>query len=508
MASERIIVIGAGAGGLACAVSLASRGLDVLVLEGASLPGGKIRTASVAGSDIDAGPTVFTMRWVFDELFAEGGTNLGDALALTPLGTLARHAWSETERLDLPADRAAAVDAIGRFAGVSEARGFEAFCAHARDVHDTLRDTFMNADRPSAPELVRRAGVAGLLRAGPFSTMWTTLGRFFRDERLRQLFGRYATYCGASPFRAPATLALVAHVEQEGVWSVDGGMVRLAQAMADLATRRGAQLRFDTPVHEILFEGSGVRGVQLANGEIIEGGKVVVNADSSALGCGLFGAVVARACGVSIARERSLSAVTFATVATATGFPLSRHNVFFSRDYAREFDDIFDKRMLPHEPTVYVCAQDRGCGNEDPTGPERLLVLVNAPPTGDVHSFPDTEIAACAQRTWAQLARCGLHLTQSAPASVSTPATFHTRFPATGGSLYGPATHGAMATFARPGARTKIPGLYLAGGSVHPGPGVPMAVLSGRIAARNILSDLASTKRFRPAAMPGGISMR
>ena len=501
-------MVGAGAGGLACAISLAARGENVLVLEGASHPGGKVRTASVAGLAIDAGPTVFTMRWVFDELFAEAGASLDDALALTPLKTLARHAWSETERLDLPADRAAAIDAIGRFAGASEARGFEAFCAHARDVHDTLRDTFMNADKPSAPELVRRAGVAGLLRAGPFSTMWTTLGRYFRDERLRQLFGRYATYCGASPFRAPATLSLVAHVEQEGVWSVDGGMVRLAQAMADCATRCGAQLRYDASVQEILVEGSGVRGVRLTDGEIIEGSQVVINADASALGRGLFGADVARASGIATARERSLSAVTFATVATATGFPLSRHNVFFSRDYAREFDDIFDKKMLPHEPTVYVCAQDRDSDDAVPAGPERLLVLVNAPPTGDIHSFPDTEIAACAQRTWAQLGRCGLQLTQTAPASVSTPATFHTRFPATGGALYGPATHGAMATFARPGARTKIAGLYLAGGSVHPGPGVPMAVLSGRIAARNILSDLASTKRFRPAAMPGGILMR
>ena len=509
MPGDRVIIIGAGAGGLACAIALAARGLDVTILEAASVPGGKIRTASVGEAAIDAGPTVFTMRWVFEELFTEAGVDLADRLTLAPLGILARHAWDADGHLDLHADCDAAADAIGAFAGASEARGFRAFCTHARDVHDTLRDTFMTADRPSAPELMLRAGIGGLLRAGPFSDMWTALGRFFRDPRLRQLFGRYATYCGSSPFRAPATLMLVAHVEQEGVWSVEGGMVRLAQAMADLATEKGAHIRYEAPVHEILLDRQRVRGVRLASGEVIESDYVVVNADADALSTGLFGQEAAKFSGVARTRERSLSAVTYAALARTSGFPLSRHNVFFSRDYAREFDDILTRKQLPSEPTVYVCAQDRD-DEARPTGngPERLLLLVNAPAIGDMHPFDDAEIAACAERTFAKLRDCGLTIEQTMPASVSTPRTFGTRFPATGGALYGPATHGAMATFARSGARTKVPGLYLAGGSVHPGPGVPMAALSGRIAARNILADHASTRRFRPAAMPGGMSTR
>ncbi len=509
MASERVIIIGAGAGGLACAIALAAKGCAVTLLEAASLPGGKIRTAAVGDAAIDAGPTVFTMRWVFDELFAETSARVDDRLTLTPLNILARHAWNANERLDLHADREAAADAIGAFAGASEARGFRAFCTHAQDIHDTLRDTFMTADRPSAPELVFRAGVAGLMRAGPFSDMWTALGRFFRDARLRQLFGRYATYCGSSPFRAPATLMLVAHVEQEGVWSVEGGMVRLAQVMADLATEAGAELRYDAPVHEILADRQRVRGVRLSDGTIIEGDCVVVNADADALPTGQFGPAAAKSSGVARTRERSLSAVTFAAQATTSGFALSRHNVFFSRDYATEFDEILVRKTLSSDPTVYVCAQDRD--NEarlTHDGPERLLLLVNAPAIGDTHPFDDAEIAACAQRIFGKLRECGLTIEQTMPATVSTPRTFGNRFPATGGALYGAATHGAMATFARPGARTKVPGLYLAGGSVHPGPGVPMAVLSGRIAARNILADLASMRRSRPVAMPGGMSTR
>lgn len=225
MTDKRVIVIGAGIGGLAAALTLAAAGLDVTVLERADRVGGKMRSVPVGGSAIEAGPTVFTMRWVFDELFEEAGTSLEAEIGLRPASLLARHAWSGRERLDLFADVATSADAIAAFAGPREAEGYRRFCARAAEVYRTLEGPFIRADRPSPVDLAQRVGLAGigsLWRIQPFATLWSALGEYFRDPRLRQLFGRYATYCGASPFEAPATLMLVAHVEQVGVWTVEG----------------------------------------------------------------------------------------------------------------------------------------------------------------------------------------------------------------------------------------------------------------------------------------------
>jgi 1-hydroxycarotenoid 3,4-desaturase len=512
MRTDRVVVIGAGVGGLAAALVLAARGLSVVVVERAAAPGGKMREAQVGSARLDAGPTVFTMRWVFEELFAAVGAELAEHLTLRPVETLARHAWSDRERLDLFADLDRSTDAIGSFAGADEARRFREFSARAARIYATLERPFIRAPEPSPQSLVSAVGLhrlGDLWRIAPFATLWSALGEHFRDARLRQLFGRYATYCGASPFLAPATLMLVAHVEREGVWLVDGGMHRIATTLAALAAARGAQFRYQAEAVDIEVSGGRVAGVRLATGERVEAQAVVFNGDVAALASGLVGRGIARVAPSLPASTRSLSAVTWALVARAEGFPLVRHNVFFSGDYAAEFEDVFEHGQLPRAPTVYVCAQDRDdAGGRAPAGPERLLCLVNAPPTGDLRRFDTLEIEQCAIRTFDQLARCGLHVHRRPEATVpTTPGDFEHLFPATGGALYGRASHGWRASFQRPGVRTRLPGLYLAGGSVHPGPGVPMAALSGRAAAACLIEDLVSRRRLRPAVTRGGTSM-
>ncbi len=509
--ARRVVVIGGGVGGLVAALELACAGLDVTLLERAATPGGKLREVAVAGRRLDAGPTVFTMRWVFESIFADAGAALSDHLSLRPASVLARHAWTADQRLDLFADLEQSADAIGHFAGAAEARGFRAFSAEAQRIYATLEKPFIRGARPSMGSLVRDAGAVALWGIRPFDTLWKALSQHFADPRLRQLFGRYATYCGSSPFLAPATLMLVAHVERDGVWLVDGGMHRIAQALAGLAAARGATLRYGAEAAEVLLERGRVAGVRLADGERVAAEAVVVNADAGAVAAGLLGGAVHGAAPAVAARDRSLSAVTWATVARSEGFPLSRHTVFFSGDYAAEFRDLAAGR-LPREPTVYVCAQDRGDDDTLLSGPERLLCLVNAPSSGDARPLTPTEIEQCADRSFRLLARCGLTLMPEAT-EVTTPEGFHQLFPGTGGALYGPAVHGATATFKRPGARTRVLGLYLAGGSTHPGAGVPMAALSGRLAAASLLADLektawTSTARSPAAATPGGMSMR
>jgi len=506
LSRPRVIVVGAGIGGLTAAIGLATRGCDVTLLEREAAPGGKMRQLTVDGRAIDAGPTVFTMRWVFEQVFAEAGARLDEHVRLSPASILARHAWSADQRLDLFADIDRSEAAIAAFAGPAEARGFRAFCRAASRAYATLEGPFIKSALPSMLGLAAAVGnPVNLLSIRPFATLWSELGNHMRDPRLRQLFGRYATYCGSSPFLAPATLMLVADVEQQGVWFIDGGMHALARALADLATARGVDLRYGAEVAEITASNR-ISGVRLASGETLAADAVVVNADPQAVATGRLGRDISRAIPRRDHAERSLSALTWTGLARATGFPLQHHTVFFSSDYKAEFDQLA-RGSVPTEPTVYVCAQDRDDRECEPDGLERLLILINAPPTGDTHAFTETEIDKCRQRAFRLMQRCGLTLTEITLKATS-PTAFDRLFPGTGGALYGPAVHGSTASFKRPGSRTAIKGLYLAGGATHPGAGVPMAALSGRLAASALMADLASTPPSRATAMSGGMSTR
>jgi 1-hydroxycarotenoid 3,4-desaturase len=486
-----VIVVGAGMGGLAAAIDLARRGASVTVLERANAPGGKMRRVMVANTGIDGGPTVFTMRWVFDGLLRDAGTRLEDELQLASADILARHAWRAGGRLDLHADIDRSAAAIAQFAGPAEADGYRRFCARSRQIYQTLARPFIDGQRPSPLELTRRVGwtrLDRLLALRPWQSMWPALGEFFRDPRLQQLFGRYATYCGSSPLSAPATLMLVAHVEQDGVWLVRGGMHEVAQALARIAVERGADIRYGVHVREITTTHGRATGVVLESGEHHTADAVVFNGDCGALAAGHLGESVRGAVPVVKPAARSLSAITWCVHARTQGFPLVHHNVFFAEDYAQEFRAVFDRRTITEAPTVYVCAQDRGAEDQI-DGPERLLVLVNAPADGDHAPMHPSQLREVQSRTGELLRRCGLVIDDLERGVVTDPRGFNELFPATGGALYGRATHGPFATFARPGSRSRVRGLYLAGGSVHPGPGVPMATLSGRRAADSVAED-------------------
>lgn len=512
MNARRVIVIGAGAGGLAAACDLARQGVEVTLLERARVTGGKIHQHEVGPVRIDAGPTVLTMRWVFDQLLADCGERFEDGtLTLRPLPVIARHAWSAGEQLDLHANPEASADAIGKLAGAAEAARFLAFCDETRKLYHTLEHAYIRAERPTLASMSQDLGARGLALLaglGPFASLWRSLSRHFHDPRLRQLFARYATYCGGSPWEAPATLALIAYVELRGVWAADGGMQAVAKRIERTARRLGVDLRLGCGVRSIDVSAGRASGVTLDDGTPITADAVVFNGDAQALAGGLLGAAVRPAVRSDGLSPRSLSALTFAIHGVADGFDLSYHNVFFQPDYATEFDDIFRQGRLPRQPTLYLCAQDRTGVETMPSGqPERLFCLINAPARGDQSAPAAEEIEQCRAAAFSHLQRCGLTIRAASEAQVcTTPQRFHQRFPASGGALYGMAPHGWMSSFRRPSAATAIPGLFLAGGSAHPGAGVPMATLSGRLAAATLMAHLDSTRRSARVRISGGMS--
>ncbi|MEQ5788923.1 phytoene desaturase [Erythrobacter sp. NFXS35] len=511
--SARVVVIGAGIGGLVSAALLAARGCDVTVFEKEGWVGGKARRVAVDGAEIDGGPTVFTYRAVFDEVFAACGTRLEDHVTIARAEVIARHAWDDSGTLDLHADPERSAAAVAEFSGAEAARGYRSFTAEAARIFDVLEDPFLRGDKASTPLpmmwRIRPWKLGDMLAMRPFDRMWDALGSHFKDQRLRQLFGRYATYCGSSPFAAPATLMLIADVEARGVWLIEGGIHALATAIASVAAQQGARVRTNAPVAEVLTANGRASGVRLVSGEVISADIVICNGDPGALAAGRLGAAATRAVPAIPPAKRSLSALVWYAHTRTEEFDLNHHNVFFSPDYAREFREIAAGNP-PSDPTVYVCAMDRGASEHaaKPEGRERLQIIVNAPANGDTHAYSPEERERCTQAMMATLRRCGLTLEEPLPHQLMTPQDWEHLFPATGGALYGRASHGWAASFQRQGPTTKLPGLYCTGGATHPAAGVPMAALSGQLAARVIGRDLASTRTSLRAATPGGMSTR
>ena len=498
--SPKIVVIGAGIGALAAALRLSDQGCDVTVLEIHSAPGGKMRTLPSDAGPVDAGPTVLTMKPVFEALFRDVGENLEDHLTLQPLNTLARHYWDDGAVLDLDTDPAKSLTNVTAAFGPKAGQEFEAFSARAKRLFDAFDTPMMRTAEPNPLAVTKTVLQQPSLvpDMAPHLTLAALLKRSFSDPWLAQLFGRYATYVGGSPYASPAILSLIWQAEAQGVWSVSGGMHTVAQTIATLAQSRGATFQYGTTATRITRQGGRINGVQTDQGHV-PADFVLFNGDPRALATGLLGDNAKTAVDQSHTEPRSLSALVHAFAAMPSGVELAHHTVFFGHDPKAEFQALA-KGEVPTDATLYLCAQDHG--QVAPDALQRFEIIMNAPP---VLRDPIKEKPSCQTQVFNRFRDFGLTFSPTpTEATLTTPQEFDTLFPASLGSLYGRSPHGMMAAFKRPTARTKVPGLYLCGGGAHPGAGVPMATLSGQHAAAAIMTDLASISMSHPTAMPGG----
>ncbi|MEX2291926.1 MAG: phytoene desaturase family protein [Mycobacteriales bacterium] len=489
---SRVLVIGAGVGGLAAAARLAALGHDVTVCETAQSVGGKLGLVEHAVPGLgdfrfDTGPSLVTLPQVFRDLFEQTG-GWPDGLSLEPLDPVARYRFADGTLLDATSDLEEFCDRLDTALLPGSGEDWRGFTARAQRVWEASRTPFLES------ALDGRRSLAGLAVRQPRDLAAILPGRslrslgrrHLRDPRLRTFLDRYATYTGSDPRRAPAALAAVPYVEQAyGGWYVPGGLYRLGQAMAERAVERGARLRLGSQVVRVEVEGGRACGVRLADGERLAGDVVVANADAAHV----YGTLVeAPAAARRLARATpSLSGFVLLLAVEGRTPGLAHHNVLFPADYDAEFDAVFGGPAQPvPDPTLYISAPDDPALR--PEGCEAWFVLVNAPRHGTGRGAVDWRepglAATYRERLLDLLGERGLPVRDRVRWShLLSPADLEDRTGSVGGAIYGTSSNGATAAFLRPANRSPVPGLFLVGGSSHPGGGLPLVALSAQIVA-------------------------
>jgi phytoene desaturase len=500
MQSDRpVIIIGAGIGGLSAAIRLAAAGVRVLVYEKNAIPGGKMGQITQDGFRWDTGPSVITMRHVFEDLFKEAGVRLEDYLSLLPVDPLTRYFYPDGVVLDASSDLTTMLAQIERL-DPRDVEGYLAYLAYAARIHRVTGPVFIY-DEPPRPQSFLRVPVSEWLSADPFRTMDQSIRRFVRSPHLRQLLGRFATYVGGSPYLAPATLNVIAHVELSGgVWYPRGGIYAIAQSMVRLAEELGVTILTGCPVRAIRIESNRVVGVELTDGHFEPAAAVVANVDVATVYDQLLpnGDSVNRTLATLRKSEPSCSGfVLLWGVRTAEGDraqakrSLIHHNIFFSADYPHEFRQIFNDGIPPDDPTIYVAVTSKTDPDHAPRGYENWFVLVNAPALSDSYDW-QAQASHYRRKVLDKLAGFGHDLSDRIVAErMITPVDLARMTGSWRGALYGASANSKWTAFRRPHNRSAdFRGLYFAGGTTHPGGGVPMVTLSGSVAARLLLQDL------------------
>jgi phytoene desaturase len=490
--SNSVIIIGAGLGGLAAAIRLATQGARVTVLEKNCSLGGKVNIHRAAGYSFDTGASLLTMRHVLAELFSSAHRSLDDYLELVPLEPLCRYHWPDGTTLDASTDAFKTEREIARIASPEDVAGFRAFLLDAQRKYEVASRTFLAHSLNDFPKLLRPRYARDLAAISSLRTLDSHVRRYFRSPYLRQLFNRFATYNGSSPYRAPATFALIPYVEFGlGAWHVRGGMYELPKALVRLAEELGVVVRVEAEVEKILIEEKRARGVRLTSGETLTSDAVLSNADAVDTYRRLIDRQARR---VYTNRrieklEPSCSGFVLLLGSMRRYAQLAHHNIFFSRDYPAEFHAIFDERRPALDPTIYVCASSRTDASLAPAGHENLFVLVNAPATSTQTNWT-TEARGYRDLIVRRLEENGLEGLSAAIdyEHIITPEDFERTYHANRGSIYGISSNQRRNAFLRPPNKARdIESLYFAGGATHPGGGIPLVLLSGKMAAELLL---------------------
>ena len=491
-----VVVIGAGMGGMAAAARLSVKGHEVTILEQGDTHGGKLGSFRRDGFVFDTGPSLLTLPAVYRDLFIKTGRReLDEVVDLRPVEPGFGYRWADGSEAVLPGCGVGAIaSALGDALGGSAADDWRALLRRAGEVWRLTRRPVLESPLTSYRDLLPLARNPGDIRlVAPWQTLRAAGRGAFRDPRLVTLLDRYATYTGSDPRKAPAALITVPYVEQTfGAWHLGGGVRMLADALHERCLERGIDIRLHTPVTRIETDAGRVRAVHTAAGDRLDADIVVANVDASAVYGRLVDDPAARPAAKSLAKATpSFSGFVLLLAVRGRTPGLQHHNVWFPADYDAEFDALFGRDARPvDDPTIYVCAPDDNLMRPDAEH-ESWFVLVNAPRQGDGRGCVDWRAPGVAEKyadhVLAVLARRGVDLTDRVLwRVVRTPADLADEAGAPGGAIYGTSSNGTRAAFLRPANQSPVGGLYLVGGSSHPGGGLPLVGMSAEIVANLI----------------------
>ncbi|MDJ0753147.1 MAG: phytoene desaturase family protein [Ardenticatenaceae bacterium] len=488
--NDGVVIIGAGIGGMSAAIRLAAAGRSVTILEQNERVGGKMGQIMRDGYRWDTGPSVITMRHVFEDLFAAAGRKLDDYLTLEPLEPLTRYFYQDGTILDASADLPTMLSQIEAL-NPNDVEGYLAYLAYAARIHRITGPVFIY-DQPPTPSSFLRVPFPDWFKVDGLRKMSTAIDNFVQAPQLRQLLGRFATYTGASPYLAPATLNVIAHVELNGgVWYPRGGVYAVAKAYERLAGELGVEIRTNQPVEKIVVDANRrIKGVEAA-GELIPAAAVIANVDVATVYQKLLPQTPAiqKKAQKLVQMESSCSGFILLYGVEGTHQALAHHNIFFSKDYPAEFESIFKDGQMPGDPTIYAAITSKSDPDHAPQGCENWFILVNAPPLGANWDW-DAEGDRYEAHILDLLAARGFDLRDKIRVRQRlTPHDLEGMTGAARGALYGTSSNSMWAAFRRPHNRSaEIEGLYFCGGTTHPGGGVPMVTLSGKVAAELIIN--------------------
>jgi phytoene desaturase len=500
-AGKHVAVIGGGLGGLSAAVVTAARGYRVTLFEKNDWLGGKAAVLREDGYRFDMGPTILTMPSVLRRVWDEAGAPLEEDLDLVRLDPQWRCFFEDGTILDLKEDVEAMAASLDRLSPrTPSGEGFRRFQALARRLHDisgryffyrpigSIRDMFR------ARDALRVEALKDVLALRSWSTYAATVRKHIPDSRAAQMIDHYTQYVGSNPYEAPAVLAGIASMQAgEGVWYPIGGTGAVPRALVSLGERLGVEYRTGVGVGKITTDGGRVAGVETDHGETLTFDAVVSNMDSVRTHRELLSGEPASKFLGARPYEPACSGVVLYLGLRERYEHLLHHNFVFSRDPEEEFDAIYRKGEPAPDPTCYVAAPSCTEPEVAPENGEALYILVHAPYLRSRHDWsamlPSYRriILDKMKRT----AGCEDIESRISVERVLTPSDIHQRYSVLEGAIYGLASHGRMFGAFKPINRSaELPGLYLAGGAAHPGPGMPMVIMSGWIAADAVAADL------------------
>lgn len=503
-----IVVVGAGLAGLAAAVELAGKGLPVTIVDANNHLGGKMNVLEEGGYTFDMGPTIITLPQVLKGIIQRAGRDPAEAIDLIDLDPQWRCFFDDGTRIDLrrdPQQFAREIDA--QFPQAKPGAGFLKFLDFSRRMYRLSEKVFFYKDLGGIGDMIKKPptepGVArDALAMRLHSTVGATIEQMVPEPHVRQVCEHFLQYVGSSPFMAPAVLSLIGAAQLDhGCWYPMGGTRMVARSLERLALELGVQRVSGRRVTRILTEGDRATGVLLDDGRHIDAAAVVSNCDVQRT----YGDLLKGQGGAALEHRRIARAYRPACSGLVLYLGLRRqydhlahHNFLFSQDSHREFDDIYNKGVPAADPTLYIAAPSRTDPGQAPEGCEALYVLIHTAALTDRHQWldrggkPGPTLTEYRPIVIDKLKRHGMEDIEDhiAVERFLTPPQIERLYNATGGAIYGLASHGRLKGGFKPRNRSKVlPNLYLAGGSVNPGPGVPMVLMSGVTAAWSLCED-------------------